>query len=346
MVKDNPMNILITGGCGFVGNNLCLFLKKKKYKISSLDNLSRRGSKYNLELLKKRKINNHKFDINDYKKISKLAKYDLIMDCWGEAAVEISKKKIDKVINTNLIGTINILKKAKIDKSKIIFLSSSRVYSIKEINKLVKKSNFKMELIKDKMFDENTKTEGPKTIYGVTKLASEMFIEEFSYAFNIKYIINRCGVISGPLQFGKQDQGFVSLWIWKHIMKKPLTYIGYNGTGNQIRDVLHIYDLCEIIHIQIKRFKLINNQLFTVGGSIKSFISLKNLTKLCEKITGNKLIITKIKKTSIYDIPCFITNNAKIIKTYKWKPKNNITNIINDTYDWLINNKSELKKYF
>ena len=346
MVKDNSMNILITGGCGFVGTNLCLFLKKKKYKISSLDNLSRKGSKYNLELLKKQKINNHKFNINDYKKISKLPKYDLIIDCCAEAAVEISKKKIDKVINTNLIGTINILKKAKIDKSKIIFLSSSRVYPIKEMNKLVKKSNFNMELIKDKMFDENTKTEGPKTIYGVTKLASEMFIEEFSYAFNIKYIINRCGVISGPLQFGKQDQGFVSLWIWKHITKKPLTYIGYNGTGNQIRDVLHIYDLCEIIHIQIKRFKLINNQLFTVGGSIKSFISLKNLTKLCEKITGNKLVITKIKKTSIYDIPCFVTNNAKIIKTYKWKQKNNITNIINDTYDWLISNKSKLNKYF
>tara|TARA_B110000858_G_scaffold34316_1_gene38309 strand:- start:138 stop:509 length:372 start_codon:yes stop_codon:yes gene_type:complete len=108
--------------------------------------------------------------------------------------------------------------------------------------------------------------------------------------------------------------GFVSLWIWKHIMKKPLTYIGYNGTGNQIRDVLHIYDLCEIIYIQIKKFKSINNQLFTVGGSIKSFISLKNLTKLCEKITGNKLMISKIKKTSIYD--------------------------------WLINNKSELNKYF
>tara|TARA_B110000238_G_C15860921_1_gene325173 strand:- start:232 stop:603 length:372 start_codon:yes stop_codon:yes gene_type:complete len=108
--------------------------------------------------------------------------------------------------------------------------------------------------------------------------------------------------------------GFVSLWIWKHIMKKPLTYIGYNGTGNQIRDVLHIYDLCEIIYIQIKKFKSINNQLFTVGGSIKSFISLKNLTKLCKKITGNKLMISKIKKTSIYD--------------------------------WLINNKSELNKYF
>ena len=340
------MDILITGGCGFIGSNLCLFLKKQNYKISSLDNLSRSGSKYNLELLKKQKVKNYKIDINDYTKISKLPKFNLIIDCCAEAAVEISKKNFDKVINTNLIGTINILKKVKIDKSKIIFLSSSRVYPIHEINNHIKKNNLKKKLIVKKMFDENTKTEGPKTIYGVTKLASEMFIEEFSYAFNIRYIINRCGVISGPLQFGKQDQGFVSLWIWKHMMKKPLSYIGYGGTGNQIRDVLHIYDLCEIIHIQIKKFKTINNQLFTIGGSKNSFISLRKLTNLCEEVTGNKLKISKTKKTSIYDIPYFITNNAKIIKTYNWKPKKNINNIINDTYKWLINNKLKLTKYF
>ena len=118
------MKILITGGCGFVGSNLCLFLKQKKYKVTSLDNLSRKGSKYNLNLLKKKKIKNLKIDIVNYKRISKLPKFDLIIDCCAEAAVEVSKNQFDKVINTNLIGTINILKKAKIDKSKIIFLSS------------------------------------------------------------------------------------------------------------------------------------------------------------------------------------------------------------------------------
>ena len=107
------MKILITGGCGFVGSNLCLFLKQKKHKITSLDNLSRKGSKYNLNFLKKEKIKNLKVDIQNYKRISKLNKFDLIIDCCAEAAVEISKDQIDKVIDTNLIGTINILKKAK-----------------------------------------------------------------------------------------------------------------------------------------------------------------------------------------------------------------------------------------
>ena len=340
------MKILITGGCGFVGTNLSLFLKKKKYKITSLDNLSRKGSKYNLQLLHKNKIKNLKINIEDKQKILKIPKFDLIIDCCAEAAVEVSKSDLDRVIDTNLIGTINILKKAKNDKSKIIFLSSSRVYPINSFNELSKKKFIKKDLLIKKMLNENSSISGPKTFYGVTKLASEMFIEEFSYAFKIKYIINRCGVISGPLQFGKQDQGFVSLWIWRHMIKKKLSYIGYGGLGNQVRDVLHVNDLCDLINKQIRKINKINNQTFTVGGSKKSNISLKKLTELCKNITGNNLFLSKIKKTSIYDIPYFITDNSKVTKTYGWKPKKNISNVVEDTYKWLKINKSNLIKYF
>ena len=292
------MKILITGGCGFVGSNLALFLKKKGFTVHTLDNLTRKGSRYNFNLLKKQKIKNYKINISNIKKIKSLPKYDLILDCCAEAAVEISKNDFDKVINTNLIGTINILKKSKNDKSKIIFISSSRIYPLEEMNKIIKNKNLKSKIKISKMFSEKDKIIGPKTIYGLTKLCSEMLIEEFSYAYKLKYLINRCGVISGPLQFGKQDQGFVSLWIWRHLNKKKLSYIGYGGYGNQIRDVLHIDDLSELILLQIKNINKINNKLFTVGGSKTSYTSLSQLTKLCQKITGNKIKMGKVSKTS------------------------------------------------
>ena len=297
-------------------------------------------------MLKKNNIKNYNFDIANQNSFKKLPRYHLIIDCCAEAAIEVSKKEIDKVINTNLIGTINILKKAKKDNSKIIFLSSSRVYPIVPINKIINSKTIKKALPINKKINEFESIQGPKSIYGLTKLASEMFIEEFSYAFGIKYLINRCGVISGPLQFGKQDQGFVSLWIWRHLNRKKLNYIGYGGHGNQIRDVLHINDLCNLILTQIKKFNQINNKLFTVGGSNKSYTSLKNLTLICEKITKNKINIGKKPKTSIYDIPYYITNNKNVSKTYKWKPKKNIYDVVKDTYIWLLNNKKILKKYF
>lgn len=341
------MNILITGGCGFVGTNLSLYLKSKKFNVYTLDNLSRKGSKFNYTVLKKKKIKNFRINIANYKKLKGLRKFDLIIDCCAEAAVEISRKKIDEVFNTNLIGTFNILKKAKRDKSKIIFLSSSRVNSIKNINKIIgNNSNLKKKLHINKLIDDKFENSRPKSLYGFTKLASEMLIEEFNYAFGLKYIINRCGVISGPLQFGKQDQGFVSLWVIHHIMKKKLSYIGYGGHGNQVRDVLHIDDLCELIHKQIKIINKIYNKLYTVGGSKISYTSLKNLTKICQNITGNKISIDKKKSTSIYDIPYFITDNRKVSKAYKWRPKKNINKIVYDITTWINNNKNLIQKYF
>ncbi len=340
------MKILITGGCGFVGTNIALFLNSKGFRVNTLDNLSRKGSKYNLNLLKEKKIKNFRIDISKANKIFNLPKYDLIIDCCAEASVEFSRNQINKVINTNLIGTLNILKKIKKDNSKIIFLSSSRVYPVSDINNLINKKKITKPLKIKKLFSENENTQGPKTLYGFSKLSSEMLIEEFSYAFNIKYLINRCGVISGPLQFGKQDQGFISLWIWRHLIGKKMNYIGYGGNGHQIRDVLHIKDLCNLIFLQIKKFNVINNKLFTVGGSKKSFVSLKNLTRLCEKITKNKIKFKKISKTSIYDIPYYITNNHLVTSTYGWKPKKNINDVVKDTYLWLSVNKKKIKKYF
>ena len=138
------MKILITGGCGFVGSNLAIYLKKNRIgsKINSLDNLSRSGSLLNFKRLKKDKIKNFKIDISNNKALQVLPRYDLIIDCCAEASVEVSKKEIDRVFYTNLIGTFNILKKSAKDRSNLIFLSSSRVYSIKQLRKLKKKQIF------------------------------------------------------------------------------------------------------------------------------------------------------------------------------------------------------------
>ena len=331
------MKILITGGCGFVGSNLAIFFKNNKIGtlINSLDNLSRGGSRLNLQRLKKKKKKNFKIDIANNKLVKRLPRYDLIIDCCAEAAVETSKKDINKVFNTNLVGTLNVLKKCMKDKSKLIFLSSSRVYSIDELHKL--KNN--------KTINEKFNTAGPKSVYGFCKYSSEHLIREFSFLYKIKYIINRFGVISGPWQFGKQDQGFVSLWVWKHLNKKKLNYIGFGGNGSQIRDVIHIDDVCELIALQVKKVNKNFNLLVNVGGGKKNAISLKNLTALCQKVTSNHIKIGSKKNTSKYDIPYYVTNNSKVKTIYKWKNRKSFLNILQDVYKWMIDNQKELKKY-
>ena len=151
----------------------------------------------------------------------------MIIDCCAEPAIEVSKKEPDRVFNTNLIGTFNILKKCINDKANIIFLSSSRVYSIKKLRSLVKNLNIKKPLKIRTKIAEKFETESASSLYGFTKIASEKLIKEFFYNTQLKYLVNRFGVIAGPWQFGKQDQGFVSLWMANHFFKKKLSYIGF-----------------------------------------------------------------------------------------------------------------------
>ena len=341
------MKILITGGCGFVGSNIAIFLKAnlKKAKIYSLDNLMRNGSVLNKNRLKKHKIKNYNINIENYKKIKILPKFNLIIDCCADPAIENSKKEPDRVFNTNLLGTFNILKKCISDKSNIIFLSSSRVYSIEKLRKLIPKLKLKKPIKSKNKIDEKFDTNSVSSLYGFTKFSSEKLIQEFFYNRNLKYIINRFGVIAGPWQFGKQDQGFVPLWVAKHLYKKKLSYIGFGGYGHQVRDIIHVNDVCEILLIQILKLKKIYNEIFNIGGGEKNRISLKDLTFKCQKITNNKISISKKNKTSIFDIPYYVTSNAKIFKFYKWRPKYSIDKIINDIYKWLKLNKN-LKKYF
>ena len=339
------MRILITGGCGFVGSNLAIYLKKKKFEIFSLDNLYRKGSQINEKRLKIFSIKNYKINIQDCSKILKLPKFDLIIDCCAEPAIEVSNKDPDRVINTNLIGTFNILKKCQKDRSKIIFLSTSRVYSIANLRQLIKQKNILNTINLKYKINEKFPTNLPKSLYGFSKLSSEELIKEYNYISKIKYIINRFGVIAGPWQFGKQDQGFVSLWVAKHLFKKKLSYIGFGGFGNQVRDIIHIDDVCEIIFLQIKNLNKKFNNTFNIGGDIKNAISLKQLTKKCEKLIGHTLNIKKIKKTSKFDIPYYVTDNKKINRVYKWKPLRNIDKVLKDVYMWLLENK-KLKNYF
>ena len=341
------MKILITGGCGFVGSNIAIFLKKKlkKAEIFSLDNLFRKGSEINLKRLNKIGIKNFNFDIKNYKKVGRLKKFDLIIDCCAEPAIEASKKDPDRVFQTNLVGTFNILKKCARDKSNIIFLSSSRVYSILALNKLVKNKNLKKEIKNKKIVNENFETSLASSLYGYTKLSSEKLIREFSFVNKIKYLINRFGVIAGPWQFGKQDQGFISMWIARHIFKKKLSYIGFGGHGNQVRDIIHIDDVCKLILVQITQLKKKFNNTFNVGGGRKNAISLKQLTTKCQKLTKHKINIGKQRKTSMFDIPIYITNNKKIMNYYNWKPLKTIDDILKDVYRWIVFNKN-IWKYF
>ncbi len=351
------MRILITGGCGFVGSSTAISLKKKypSYEVIAFDNLKRRGSELNIPRLKSAGVQFVHGDIRNREDFEVLTgKLDLILEASAEPSVLSGINSAPEyLVNTNLSGTINCLYLAQKHQAGFIFLSTSRVYPIEAIRKAdytEDATRFRwtekqlLPGISVEGIAENFPLDGYRSLYGATKLASELMIHEFNHFYGIKTVINRCGILAGPWQMGKEDQGVIALWVARHYWKKELSYIGYGGTGKQVRDVLHVDDLFRLLDYQIHHIDQLNGEMYNVGGGNKNSVSLQELTVLCEKITGNKIILHGIPENRNADIPLYSTDHRKVTAATGWEPQLSAEKIVEDIYAWIRNHETALRE--
>jgi len=231
-------------------------------------------------------------------------------------------------------------------------LSTSRVYPINNIDQIefiedqtrfsIAK-NQTLNGITEKGISESFPLDGYRSLYGATKLASELLISEYQNLLGLNTVINRCGVITGPYQMGKVDQGVVVLWMAKHFFNQQLKYFGYGGRGKQVRDILHIEDLFKLIDLQLNNFEKVNGKMYNVGGGNYSSVSLAELTKLCVEITGNKIKIGSVTETRTADIRIYITDNTNVENELNWQPKHNPKTILTEIFEWIKANENILK---
>ena len=141
---------------------------------------------------------------------------------------------------------------------------------------------------------------------------------------------------------GKVDQGVMVLWVARHYWKKNLSYIGYGGTGKQVRDVLHVDDLFRLLDYQMHHMDKVNGEIYNVGGGNKISVSLQELTRICEKVTGNKINIQEIKENRQADIRIYITDNQKVTAATGWEPQISVEKIVEEIHSWIKNNEKDL----
>ena len=292
--------ILITGGCGFVGSSLALRFKRllPKSHIIACDNFFRRGSKLNIPRLEAADIEVIRGDVRRRKTFDQFYDVDLIIDCAAEPSSLAGKNSSPLyALETNIFGTIQCLELARRTGAHTLFLSTSRVYPIHELNSIeVVETKTRFELasrqrlpgVSSRGISEAFPLGTQRTLYGASKLASEMIISEYELLYDTRAIINRCGAIAGPWQFGKIDQGIAALWMARHFFaNQGIIYIGFGGTGKQVRDFLHPDDLFLALKYQLEHFKMFSGQICNLGGGPKTSASLVELTEICERITGN-----------------------------------------------------------
>ncbi|TGN08046.1 NAD-dependent epimerase/dehydratase family protein [Leptospira ilyithenensis] len=342
--------VLVTGGAGFLGSHLALRWKEENPndKIIAFDNLKRRGSELNISRLRSKGIEFFHGDIRIKEDLFALPKIDLILECSAEPSVMAGiNSSPDYLIQTNLIGTLNCLELARRDKSDFVFFSTSRVYPIESLNQADWKEsetrfewNDKQKLsgVSSLGITESFPLEKPRSLYGSTKLASELIIQEYGDTYGLRTLINRCGVLTGPWQMGKIDQGVVVFWLASHVYKRNLKYFGYGGKGKQVRDLLHVEDLYALLKLQIGSWELSNGQTFNVGGGREVSVSLLELTDICQKITGNKIEIESVLEDRQADIRIYLSDCTKVKNTFGWRPKYDPETILKEIHIWIQEN--------
>lgn len=348
--------ILITGGAGFVGSSLARLFKAENSnnRIICLDNLKRRGSELNLPHLKDLGIEFLHGDIRIHSDIDAAGPFDLMIECSAEPSVLAGfGGSPEYLLSTNLTGTMHCLEACRKHDAELVFLSTSRVYPWRDIRGLdYVESETRFELMQEQRppgvstagVTEAFPLNGPRTLYGATKLASEMLITEYADMYGLNAVINRCGVLAGAWQMGKVDQGFMVLWASRHFFGNPLTYLGFGGAGKQVRDILHVGDLFTLLRLQLEDMALHAGQVYNVGGGAEMSVSLKELTDIVEQAVGRRIVIGSDPDTRPGDIPWYVTDNSAVQNATGWGPVVTPREIVEEIVSWLDANAEILKR--
>jgi CDP-paratose 2-epimerase len=349
-------HILVTGGAGFVGSCLAIALKQSGScgRVTALDSLHRRGSELNLQRLARAGV---AFVHGDIRCSEDLAQWqqppDLILECSAEPSAQAGYGgSPEYLIRTNLEGCFNCLELARRVRADFVLISTSRVYPYKLLNELAfveEQTRFSLAArqslpgASEFGISEQFPLDGPRSLYGMTKLAGELMVQEYADAYGLRTMIDRCGVLTGPWQMAKSDQGVIALWVAAHHFGRELRYIGFNGAGKQVRDFLHIDDLCALLLRQLQDFDRYSGRIFNVGGGVSNSLSLRECTALCQQLTGNTIPIPSVPETRPADVRIYVTDSRRIMELSGWAPRRDARATLCEIHEWIKAEESTVK---
>ena len=311
------MKILITGGAGFIGANCALIFKQKGYdQIHIFDNLSKDGSKKNLERLGFAKI--HHGDLGKLEDVEKCLKnnaFDVVLHLGAQTAVTTSVKDPRADFNSNALGTFNLLECIRkfCPSAKLIYSSTNKVYGSLKNQKITEKE-LRYELIDSPMGIKDSEPLEFYSPYGCSKGAADQYIIDYSRIFSLNTFVLRQSCIYGCNQNGTEDQGWLSWFIQAYLQDHPLTIY---GNGKQVRDILHVEDLADL-YTKMFESKTVNSDVYNVGGGLKNTISLLETVQFLNEQIKPKEVLFKEERPG--DQKVFYSDNSRTKEHFKWEP--------------------------
>lgn len=326
------MKILITGICGFAANALVrsLLQSRENLQIRGIDNLSRPGSETNLDPLRALGCEIQVADLRDPAVLEHAQSVDWLIDAAANPSVLagiLPNSAPRDLLDINLISTVPMLELCRRQTIPFTLLSTSRVYGLEALQQIPLETHenaFRPTTGGSPDFSqgisEDFSQEPPLSLYGTSKRCAELLALEYGSAFGFPVWINRCGVLAGPGQFGKADQGIFSYWIHRWANRLPLRYIGFGGHGWQVRDCLHPADLTPLLLAQwdagLTKSK---PRIVNLSGGSASACSLKQLSLWCQDRFGAHSVEAS-PESRAYDVPWLVLNSTRAADAWGWAP--------------------------
>jgi len=329
------MKILITGGAGFIGYHAAEYFARRKNEVTVLDSLS---TGKNFECLSKHgRIRLIKGDIRNKKTVAKVVKgADCIIHAAGQVEVTSSLANPWHDFEVNVIGTVNLLDTIKkLDSPPIfVFCSSNKVYG-DNVNKIPMKEEKSRYTLLDGRFTggipESFSVDScGHTPYGCSKLAADLYVQEYGQSYGIDFGIFRMSCIYGPMQFGTENQGWVAHFIRSTLYDKPITIF---GNGKQVRDVLFIDDLIKAFEALIEKREECSGEVYNIGGGVRNTLSLIELLNILEDLTGKRSRIL-YGGWRPYDQKIYVSDTSRARKEIGWSPRVNVKKGIETVIGW------------
>ena len=324
--------IIVTGGNGFIGSNLINFLLEKKFFVINIDKNKYSNGSYLLKN-KRRSLKFYKLDINSKKIFKILKKYKpyAIFNLAAETHVDRSIESPKDFIQSNILGTFNILEQLRNFKKKykrnlrLVHVSTDEVYGDLKTNQRSREDN----------------AYKPSSPYSASKASADHLIKSYIRTYKLDAVISNCCNNFGPGQFPEK---LIPTLIFNILNNQPLPIY---GKGTNSREWIYVKDHCKGLLAICKKGKV--GESYNIGTN--NNVNNLNLTKLLLKIIKNKRIEigSKVRIKFVKDRPGhdfrYALNSKKIRKDLNWKPEKNFKKGLEETFNWYFQNINFFKTF-
>ena len=344
---SNKKKVLVTGCAGFIGSHLVETCVREGHLVYGIDNLSRRGTTHNLDVLQNltnQSLAFSQFDLLDIESLETFfdshGPFDWIAHEAGQVAVTTSLISPLSDFKSNAQSTLLLLEvvRRKSPNSKLLFASTNKVYGdLKNLEIIEGESRYSFAN-QSTGITENQPLDFHSP-YGCSKGSADQYVCDYAKSFGLKTVALRQSCIYGTRQFGLEDQGWVAWFLIATALGKPITIY---GNGKQVRDLLWIDDLCDLY---LKIWEMDNfawGTALNVGGGMQNTLSLLELFDLMDqlKISFGKQTFAEWRKG---DQKIFCSDNSRALSQLGWSPSVGTKEGIERLWSWIQKNLTEIK---